>query len=115
MTALVRFCIAILLSMLAVVGTALAQDRGLEIRAVAIVAPPFVVKQRDQLSGFSIELWNAVATRLQLRTTYQMPADVSSMVASVRSKSSEVMAALLDEKTDAILAKWPFASISRST
>ena len=43
-------------------------------RGIAVatrVLPPLVVEQKDTLSGFSIELWNAIAARLKLKTNYR--------------------------------------------
>jgi ABC-type amino acid transport substrate-binding protein len=37
-----------------------------------VVVPPFVVEQSGSLTGFSIDLWNAIATRLKLKASYQI-------------------------------------------
>ena len=39
------------------------------LRVAAIVAPPFVMQENGALSGFNIELWNAITERLKRRTT----------------------------------------------
>lgn len=49
------------------------------------VLPPMVVQDGDRLSGFSIDLWNAIAERLQLRTRYEIAPDVRSLLELVQS------------------------------
>lgn len=64
-----------------------------EPRDVAVatrVLPPLVVEQKDTLTGFSIELWNAIAARLKLKTSYQPAPDVRALLELVRSGKSEI-------------------------
>ena len=39
-----------------------------ELRVAAFVAPPGVMEQNGTLTGFSVDLWNAIAARLKLKT-----------------------------------------------
>ena len=48
-----------------------------ELRVAAIIAPPGVMEQNGTLTGFSVDLWNAIAARLKLKTSYQIVPDVS--------------------------------------
>ena len=46
--------------------------------------------QQGQLSGFSIDLWNKIAERLQVKTSYQIAPDVRALLEEVRSGKAEV-------------------------
>ncbi len=48
-----------------------------ELRVGASLVPPSVVEQNGSLTGFSIELWNAIATSLKLKSNYQIMPDVA--------------------------------------
>jgi polar amino acid transport system substrate-binding protein len=61
------------------------------IRAVAGVFPPFVMEDRGQLTGFSIDLWNAVAARMEVPTTYQVVPDTASAFEALRSGKADVV------------------------
>ncbi len=62
-----------------------------ELRVVTRVLPPLVVEQQQgQLSGFSIDLWNKIAERLQLKTSYQIAPNVGALLEEVRSGKAEV-------------------------
>ena len=54
------------------------------------ILPPLVVEQKDTLSGFSIELWNAIAARLKLKTNYAPAPDVRALLEEVRSGKAEI-------------------------
>ena len=56
------------------------------LRVAAVVVPPFVMHQNGLLTGFSIELWNAIAARLKLKTSYQILPDGSALERAMRSK-----------------------------
>jgi len=43
-----------------------------ELCVATMVFPPFVMEQNGSLTGFSIELWNAIAARLKLKTRYRI-------------------------------------------
>ena len=90
MSAVARRCAAAL-SLTMFLASALAQDQAPVVRAAIGIAPPFVMKQGDQLTGFSIDLWNEIAARLKLTTSYQMAPDVDAIFASLRTKSADVI------------------------
>ena len=46
-----------------------------EIRVAVTIAPPFVMEQNGSLTGFSIDLWNAIAKQLKVKTSYQIKPD----------------------------------------
>src|SRR5262245_24754738 len=62
-----------------------------DLRVVTRVLPPLVVEQPGgALSGFSIELWNKIGEKLQLKTSYQIAPDVRSLLADVRAGKADV-------------------------
>lgn len=64
---------------------AMAQQNASEVRVGTRVLPPMVIQNQDgSLTGFSIDLWNEISQRLNLRTTYQIAPDVGSLLGEVR-------------------------------
>ena len=53
-----------------------AQGETPELRVAAFIAPPSVMEQNGTLTGFSVDLWNAIAARLKVKTSYQIVPDV---------------------------------------
>jgi polar amino acid transport system substrate-binding protein len=80
--------------------SALAQDQPQEIHAVTLVAPPFVMKRGDVLTGFCIDLWNEIAARLKIRTTYQVAATVPALLDVMQAKGADVLAAPIFYSTE---------------
>ncbi len=68
-----------------------AQGETPEIRVAAIVAPPITMEQNGSLTGFAVDLWNAIATRLKAKTSYQIMPDVSHLEEAMRSKSVDLI------------------------
>ncbi len=66
-----------------------------EIRAAVFVVPPLVMEQNGSLTGFSIDLWNAIAARLKRRTVYQLVPDVSALEEAMRSKTADLTLAII--------------------
>ena len=67
-----------------------AQPAPRDIAVATRVLPPLVVEQKDTLTGFSIELWNAIAARLKLKTNYVPAPDVGALLEEVRSNKAEI-------------------------
>ncbi|MGB9009324.1 MAG: transporter substrate-binding domain-containing protein [Candidatus Acidiferrales bacterium] len=65
-----------------------------ELRVAVFVAPPMVMEQNGSLSGFSIDLWNQIATRLNVKTSYQIMPDVGAVEEAMRSKSADLTPAI---------------------
>jgi polar amino acid transport system substrate-binding protein len=63
---------------------------GPEVRVAVNVVPPMVMEQNGALTGFSVDLWNAIATRLKVKTNYQMMPDGSAVEQALRSKSADL-------------------------
>jgi polar amino acid transport system substrate-binding protein len=55
----------------------------------ARILPPMVIDQKGQLSGFSIELWNKIAEKLQLKTRYEPAPDVRGLLDQIRTGKAE--------------------------
>jgi polar amino acid transport system substrate-binding protein len=49
------------------------------------------MKQGDQLTGFSIDLWNEIASHLKLITSYQVAPDIDTLLVSLRTKRADVI------------------------
>jgi polar amino acid transport system substrate-binding protein len=81
----------VVLAFLALAAPALARAEGPPIRAVAGVFPPFVMEDRGQLTGFSIDLWNAVAAKLGVPTTYEVVPDTASAFEALRTGKADVV------------------------
>lgn len=83
-----------LVLMLAVVwawpGSLRAQNAPAELRVASYVLPPFVIKDGDQLTGFSIDLWQEIAMRLNARLSYQILPDVDTCIEAVRSNNADI-------------------------
>jgi polar amino acid transport system substrate-binding protein len=48
------------------------------------------MEQNGTLTGFSVDLWNAIAARLKVKTRYQIMPDVSALEEAMRSKSADL-------------------------
>jgi len=90
LTAIRWLAAALSLTLISLVSTAQAQTGPQELRVVTRVLPPLVVGQQGQLSGFSIDLWNKIAERLQVKTNYQIAPDVRALLEEIRSGKAEV-------------------------
>ena len=61
-----------------------------EVRVAVFLAPPSVMEENGSLTGFSIDLWNAIAAQLKLKTSYQVEADVGALEEAMRSKRADL-------------------------
>ena len=71
-------------------AAALAQGEVQELRVVTRMITPLVVTQHGELTGFSIELWNKLAERMQVRTRYHVAPDVGALLEEVRSGRADL-------------------------
>ena len=67
-----------------------AQNAASELRVATYILPPFVMQKGDQLSGFSIDLWDEIAKRLNVKTTYKIAPDTKSCIELVRSNNADI-------------------------
>jgi polar amino acid transport system substrate-binding protein len=89
LTAFGRLAVALWLAVM-LTTTAFAQPEPRVIEVATRVLPPLVVEQKGALTGFSIELWNAIAARLKLKTNYHPAPDVRALLEEVRSGKAEL-------------------------
>ncbi|QEX20958.1 hypothetical protein FRZ61_08780 [Hypericibacter adhaerens] len=85
MPSFARPCFAIFGLLIGLMGHALAQDQPQDIKVLAGIVPPFVMQQDGGPAGFSIDLWNEIATRLSLKTDYEVTSDLDGMADKLRS------------------------------
>ncbi len=69
------------------------RDESPELRVAVVIIPPFVMEQNGALTGFNIELWDAIAARLKRRTTYQIEPNVLTLEEAMRSKKVDLTVA----------------------
>ncbi|MFZ2061760.1 MAG: transporter substrate-binding domain-containing protein [Candidatus Binatus sp.] len=62
-----------------------------ELRVATIVAPPNVMERNGTLTGFSVDLWNAIAARLKVKSSFQIEPDVSHLEEALRSKNADLI------------------------
>ncbi len=80
-------------------AVASAQGEVKELRVAVLLAPPMVMEQNGSLTGFSIDLWNAIATRLKVKTSYQIMPDVRALEEVLRSKGADLTPAMFITST----------------
>jgi polar amino acid transport system substrate-binding protein len=82
-------------TILVVASSAAAQNQSAApaIRVAVTSIPPFVMQKNGSLTGFSVDLWNAISARMKLTTDYQMVPDPASIIEMMRSKKADVVAA----------------------
>jgi polar amino acid transport system substrate-binding protein len=84
-----RIAAAVLL-MLIPVAVASAQDTAPELRVATRIVPPLVLEQTGSLTGFSIELWNTIAERMKVKTSFVVGSDVDTLLEAVRSGKADL-------------------------
>ena len=63
-----------------------------EVRVAVRVLPPFVEKQGDRYTGYTTDLWNEIASRLELQTRFVEVANVGEQLDAVRQGDADVAA-----------------------
>ena len=71
-----------------------AQREAPELRVAAFLIPPFIMEQNGTLTGFSVDLWNAIAARLKLKTNYEIMPDVGALEEAMRSERADLTLSL---------------------
>jgi len=90
MLAIVGRCLATISLWAAVVSPALAQGETPSLRVATRVVSPLVIERNGQLTGFSIELWNSIADRIKVKTSYQIAPDISALLVAVRDNQADL-------------------------
>lgn len=70
-------------------NTAVAQDKE-KLRVATRVVPPFVTEDKGQLGGFSIELWKAIAERLNVDSEFKVSPSVPALLDGVKAGDADV-------------------------
>ncbi len=60
------------------------------LRVAAREIAPFVMRKNGKLSGFSIDLWNAIAAQMGVASKFEMKPGVTALVESVRTGQADV-------------------------
>ena len=74
-------------------GLAHGQSNPIELKVAVAIVPPFIMEQNGSLSGLSIDLWNAIAAQMNVKTKYKTMADAASVLEAMRSKQVDIIAA----------------------
>ncbi|MFP6562064.1 transporter substrate-binding domain-containing protein [Paraburkholderia sp. B3] len=67
-----------------------AQSSASAVRVSTFVIAPFVMQQNGQLTGFSIDLWTEIATRLHLQTHYDVTPNVNALFQTLRADKADI-------------------------
>ena len=84
----VRTLLFLVCASLAGPGSARAEE--VPLRVATFVLPPYVMKQGDGLTGFSVDIWRAVAERMHASFTFVEAPDVDGLMADIRSGSADI-------------------------
>lgn len=87
-------CISIALT------SASAEDAAPALRVATRLVPPLVQRDGDHLTGFSIDLWNALAGRLGAKTDFIEMPDVASLLDAVHAGKADVGIAAISITAD---------------
>lgn len=71
-------------------SVAYAQPAAKSVRVVVRELPPFVQKKGDEYTGFSVELWKAIAARLEWKTAFVLAPDVRGQLDAVERQTADV-------------------------
>src|SRR5260370_21612746 len=85
MLAIIGRCASVLLLTAVLGSSALAQKEAPAIRVAVTIVPPVVFEDGGSLTGFDIELWNAIAVRLKKKTDYVIVPGVNDLFDALRS------------------------------
>lgn len=94
------FCllISLLFSLSALLANA--QQATRTFKVATRIVPPFVMIQNEKLTGFSIDLWNAILTEMGATGHYQTEANVKDLLATVKSGKADLGIAAISITAD---------------
>jgi polar amino acid transport system substrate-binding protein len=86
------FCVVVLMLLLPVAGqpSRAAEGAPRTLRVATRVVPPLVIRDGNELTGFSIDLWNNIAAKLGARTEFVVEPDVPALLAEVAAQKVDV-------------------------
>jgi polar amino acid transport system substrate-binding protein len=73
------------------VSPALALEETPRLRAAVTIVPPFAAKENGVLTGFSIELWDAIVAQMKMKTSYEIFSDVQALEDALRLKRADAV------------------------
>ncbi|ESQ88667.1 transporter substrate-binding domain-containing protein [Asticcacaulis benevestitus] len=85
-----RALVLALVGILAWSAPGLAQPKAKSVSVSVRVLPPFVEQTNGALSGFSIDIWNEIARRLDWHSVYEIAPDVRGQLTAVAGRSADV-------------------------
>lgn len=88
-------CLAIALACCSAVPALAQIAQGPTLRVATRQVTPFVIKDKEIFSGFSIDLWNAVAREMNVRTEYAEQATLAQLLASVKDGQADLAIAAI--------------------
>ena len=81
---------SVFLAFVSILQPVLAQTTPTALRVVTFVAPPFVIEHGDKLTGFSIDVWDEIAARLNVKTVYEKALSPGAGFDALRSKNVDL-------------------------
>lgn len=91
MARLAKCCVLALMAVLTLLAPVpvWAQDAVQTLRVATRVVPPMVIDDEGRLSGFSIDLWNAIGERLKVKSSYEPYPNVAAALDAVRTGKAD--------------------------
>ena len=86
-----RGALVFLVTLIAASPAAAQSTNPTALKVAIMVVPPLVMRQDGSYTGFGIDLWNAVAAQMKVKTDYRLMSDVTSLVEVLRSKSVDIV------------------------
>lgn len=71
-------------------GALWAQRADRPLRVATRVIPPFVIAEEGKLTGFSIDLWNAIADELKVKSEFVVSPTVKDLLADIGARKAEL-------------------------
>lgn len=94
------FIITLLAAFVPILPSAGAAETPITLHVATRTVAPLVQKDNGRLTGFSIDLWNAVADRLGVRSDFAEMPDIDSLLASVHEGKADVGVAAISITAD---------------
>src|SRR5262245_11289149 len=91
MSVAVRWLVIALLPTMAIATSTFGQEVPRVLRVETFIVAPFVMEKNGVLTGFSIELWEDIAARLNSKTTYHVASEVRDAFDALRSKRADLL------------------------
>ncbi|MBM4296529.1 MAG: transporter substrate-binding domain-containing protein [Deltaproteobacteria bacterium] len=92
----------------ATVAGAFAQTQGETVRVATRLITPFVIEEKGNLTGFSIELWSEIARQINVKTEYIVKPTVRELLAGIDAQDAELGIAAVSITAEREL-KWDFS------